>query len=310
MKIAVLRDDLTNPSLPDAADTLAEAGFVEKILTDGNDVRQIPFYADLEKTMGALQSYAPDVVFNLTESVCSQGGLAVFAPQLLDILRMPYTGNSTFAHLVSADKDLAKRLFLQNGLPAPSSVYRAGASYLLKAKTEHASAHLDDSCVVCPASEDELQDALKQKERETGLAWIAEEYIDGREFNVALLGDEVLPPAEMRFFPDFKGHRILTYEAKWNEDCDAYQLSRRSFDVEAGINQKLSAVALKCKDVLDLRGYTRIDFRMNTQGELFIIDLNTNPCIAPDSGFIAMAHEAGLSDKEVIERIVADAFSK
>jgi len=59
-----------------------------------------------------------------------------------------------------------------------------------------------------------------------------------------------------------------------------------------------------------LRGYTRIDFRMDAKGELFIIDLNTNPCIAPDSGFIAMAREAGLSDKNVIERIVADAFSK
>ena len=310
MKIAVLRDDLTNPSSPDAADTLAEAGFVERILADENNVRQIPFYADLEKTIDTLQQYVPDVVFNLTESVCAQGGLAVLAPQLLDILRLPYTGNRTFAHLVSADKDLAKRLFLQNGLPAPSSVYRAGASYLLKAKTEHASAHLDDTCVISPASEDKLRDALKRKERETGLTWIAEEYIDGREFNVALLGGEVLPPAEMRFFSDFKGHKILTYEAKWNEDCDAYQRSRRSFDIENEIKEKLSSIALKCKDVLALRGYTRIDFRMNAKGELFIIDLNTNPCIAPDSGFIAMAHEAGLSDKEVIERIVANAFSK
>ena len=310
MKIAVLRDDLTNPSSPDAMDTLAESGFVEKILSDGNDVRQIPFYADLEKTVGALQRYAPDVVFNLTESVCSQGALAVFAPQLLDILQLPYTGNKTFAHLVSADKALAKRLFSQSGLPVPSSAYRAGAAYLLKAKTEHASAHLDDTCVVLPACEDELKNALKRKELETGLSWIAEEYVDGREFNVALLGDEALPVAEMRFSPDFKGHRILTYEAKWNEDCDAYKRSCRSFEVERDIKEKLSAVALKCKDVLDLRGYTRIDFRMDAKGELFIIDLNTNPCIAPDSGFIAMAREAGLSDKDVIERIVADAFSK
>ena len=310
MKIAVLRDDLTDPTSPDAADTLAEAEFVEKTLADRNDVRQIPFYADLEKTISALQNYVPDVVFNLTESVCSQGGLAILAPQLLEMLKIPYTGNRTFAHLVSSDKDLAKRLFLQNRLPAPSSAYQAGATYLLKAKTEHASAHLDDTCVICPASEKELQDALKRKERETALTWIAEEYIDGREFNVALLGDNVLPPAEMCFSPDFKGHKILTYEAKWNEDSDAYRLSRRSFDVDDAIKEKLSSVALKCKDVLDLRGYTRIDFRMNAQGRLYIIDLNTNPCISPDSGFIAMAHKAGLSDKDVIERIITDAFSK
>ena len=310
MKIALLRDDLHTPTSPDATDTLAEAEFVEKILADENDVRQIPFYADLKKTINALQNEKPDVVFNLTESVCSQGGLAILAPQLLELLQIPYTGNRMFAHLVSADKDLAKRLFLQNGLPTPSSVYRKGTTYVLKAKTEHASAHLDDTCVVCPASENELNDALKMKKRETGLTWIAEEYVDGREFNVALLGDDVLPPAEMCFSPDFKGRKILTYEAKWNEECDAYQLSRRSFDVEDDIKAKLSAIALKCKDFLDLRGYTRIDFRMNARGELYIIDLNTNPCISPDSGFIAMAHEDGLSDKNVIERIVADAFSK
>lgn len=310
MKIAVLRDDLTGPTTPDAADTLEEAAFVEKVLAAGNKVCQLPFYADLDKTVQTIEAYAPDVVFNLTETVRGQGGLAVLAPQLLEVLKIPYTGNRPFAHLVSADKDLAKKLFLQNGLPAPSSCFRSGATYLLKAKTEHASAHLDDGCVITPASEKEMQDALVRKEQETDLPWIAEEYIDGREFNVALLGDEVLPPAEMRFSADFKGHRILTYEAKWNEESDAYQFSRRSFEMENEIKEELARIVLKCKKLLDLRGYTRIDFRMNAQGRLYIIDLNTNPCIAPDSGFIAMAHEAGMTDKEVMERIVADAFSK
>lgn len=310
MKIAVLRDDLTDPTSPDAVDTLAQADFVEKTLVDENEVFQISFYADLEKTIKALQTYAPDVVFNLTESVRSQGGLAIFAPQLLEILKIPYTGNRPFAHLVSADKNLAKKLFLQNGLLTPTSVFRPGATYLLKAKTEHASAYLDDGCVISPLSDRELRSALTRKERETGLKWIAEEYIDGREFNVALLGDEVLPPAEMCFSADFKGHKILTYEAKWNEDSDAYQFSRRSFETEPEIKKQLSDIALKCKSIFGLRGYTRIDFRMNAQGGLYIIDLNTNPCIAPDSGFIAMARQAGLTDKEIIKRIVDDAFSQ
>ena len=310
MKIAVLRDDLIDPTAPDAADTLEQAGFVENVMAAENEVCQLPFYADLDKTVQALKAYAPDIVFNLTETICNQGGLAVLAPQLLEVLKIPYTGNRPFAHLVSADKDLAKKLFLQNGLPAPASDFRSGATYLLKAKTEHASAHLDDGCVITPASEKELQAALSLKEQETGLAWIAEEYIDGREFNVALLGDTVLPPAEMCFSADFKGHKILTYEAKWNEESDAYQFSCRSFDVEPYIKKTLSDIALKCKNLLGLCGYTRIDFRMNAQGKLYIIDLNTNPCIAPDSGFIAMAHQAGLTDKEVMERIVSDAFSK
>lgn len=308
MKIAILRDDLSGNLRPDDQDNLEEAAFVENLLAADHETCQIPFYSDLAQTMAALKDFGPDLVFNLAESVCSQGGLAVFAPQILEIMRLPYTGNRTFAHLASADKALAKKILLQNGLPAPSDKYSKGSVYLLKAKTEHASIGLDDGCIIAPRTAAELQTALSAKEKETGLAWIAEEYIDGREFNVALLGNEVLPPAEMCFSPDFKGYKILTYEAKWNEDTDAYKQSRRSFEIEPEIIRSLQKLAQACKEALDLKGYTRIDFRMNRSKDLYIIDLNTNPCISEDSGFIAMSRRAGLSDKETIERIIKDAF--
>lgn len=308
MKIAILRDDLADNLRPDDQDNLEEAAFVESLLAADHETRQIPFYSDLAKTMAALKDFAPDLVFNLAESLCSQGGLAVFAPQMLEIMRLPYTGNRTFAHLISADKALAKKIMIQNGLPTPSGKFSKGSVYLLKAKTEHASIHLDDGCIITPETEEGLCTALTEKENETGLAWIAEEYIEGREFNVALLGDKILPPAEMCFSPDFKGHKILTYEAKWNEDAETYQQSQRSFEIESDIINRLRESASACRNSLELRGYTRIDFRMNRSGALYIIDLNTNPCISEDSGFVAMSRYAGLSDREMIERIMKDAF--
>lgn len=308
MKIAILRDDLTDNLRPDDQDNLEEAAFVESLLAHDHEIRQIPFYADIAKTMAELKDFSPYLVFNLAESLCSQGGLAVFAPQMLEVMRLSYTGNRTFAHLISADKALAKKVLLQNGLPAPSGCFSKGSTYLLKAKTEHASIHLDDRCIVTPETQQALEKELSAKEKETGLAWIAEEYIDGREFNVALLGDVILPPAEMCFSPDFKGHKILTYEAKWNENAETYQQSQRSFDIESDIINRLKELASACRNALELRGYTRIDFRMNRNGGLYIIDLNTNPCISEDSGFVAMSRRAGLNDREMIERIMEDAF--
>lgn len=307
MKIAILKDDLTSVIRADDNDNQEQADFVEQLLSE-HEVKQFPFSPDMKKNIKNLNAFKPDMVFNLVESVCGQGKLAVFAPQLLETLQIPFTGNKSFAHFISADKDLAKDLLLQNNLPTPTDEFVKGYTYILKAKTEHASIGLDESCIITPLSAEELKSALHNKEKSTKMEWIAEQYIDGREFNVGLLGDEVLPPAEMCFSNDFKGHKILTYEAKWNEDTSAYQKSRRTFDIDSDTIEKLKRLSLLCRGALGLKGYSRIDFRMDSAQNLYIIDVNTNPCIAPESGFIAMGHKAGLSAKKIIERIMENAF--
>lgn len=308
MRAVVLRDDVDGSGRADDLDNLQEADFIGRILSKHYETVQIPFTSDLGKTIRELQAFAPDFVFNLVESCCGAGALAVVAAELLEMMRIPFTGNRTYAHLLSADKVLARRVMEREGIPTPSDRFEKGRAYILKARMEHASIGLDDGCILCPDTAEELSEALEKKERATGRAWIAEEFVDGREFNAALLGEEVLPPAEMCFSPDFEGHRILTYEAKWDESAPAYARSTRSFDVEETVREELCTLARECRKRLDLKGYARIDFRMNGEGRLYVIDVNTNPCISPDAGFMAMAERAGLTPEDVIERIVKDAF--
>jgi D-alanine-D-alanine ligase len=308
MRAAVLRDDVDGSGRADDLDNLQEADFVGRILSERYETIQIPFTSDLGKTMTELRAFAPDFVFNLVESCCGAGALAVVATELLETMRIPFTGNRTYAHLLSADKALAKRVMEREGIPTPSGRFKKGQAYILKARMEHASIGLDDGCIVSPETAEELSKVLEDKERATGRAWIAEEFVDGREFNAALLGEELLPPAEMCFSPDFEGRRILTYEAKWDESTPAYARSMRSFELESDLREELCALVRTCRACLELKGYARVDFRMNGEGRLYVIDVNTNPCISPDAGFMAMAVRAGLTPADVIERIVNDAF--
>lgn len=316
MKIILALDDIAVADTPDAQDTLAQADFVEKTLLKlGHSVIRLPFTADLSRMRDAISAARADLVFNLVESVLNKGRLSVVATQLFDALNIPYTGNDSFAHGLSADKLAAKKFFLQTGIRTPAGYTVRTADnaplnkpYILKAAAEHASIGLTQKSVLVPAAAGELKTALlKLRSSQNALAFFAEEYIPGREFNTAFLDGRILPPAEMRFSEHFKGWKILTYEAKWQETTSSYQESARSFDFESSVAGELKKFALSVSRKLDLKGYTRLDFRLSDGGKPYLIDLNTNPCIAPDSGFIAMARKAGLSPENVIERIVADA---
>jgi D-alanine-D-alanine ligase len=308
MKIVILRDDLDDSNSLDEIDNLNEANFVESILRKNHEVKQIPFVPNLNIVIDELINEAPDVVFNLVESFCGSGAMAIVPVQLLEVLGIPFTGNHIFSHLVSADKNIAKHILQDKGIPTPKSCFLDGAEYIIKAKTEHASLALDDNCIKTFSSEEEMKLTLSQKKKETGLEWIAEQYIEGREFNCAILGKEILPPAEIRFEDDFIGHKILTYEAKWNDKSDSYRQSLRHFDIEQDIVKRLKNITETCRKKLNLKGYARVDFRMDKFGNLFVIDINTNPCISPNSGFVAMANQIGISNDSMIEKIIYDAL--
>jgi D-alanine-D-alanine ligase len=104
--------------------------------------------------------------------------------------------------------------------------------------------------------------------------------------------------------------RILGYKAKWDESSMEYQNTKRTFkfeDIDSGLIAELREIAKKCWKVFDLRGYARVDVRVGTDHLPRIIEINANPCIAPDSGFVAACYEAGLTNTEIIKRIINDA---
>ncbi|MCK9303657.1 MAG: hypothetical protein PHU62_08890 [Bacteroidales bacterium] len=308
MKILILRDDISHSDSIDELDNKEEADFAEEYLSKKHEVIQIPFISDLQIIMDRIKEFSPDVVFNLVESVCGNGAMSVIAVQMLQSMGVPFTGNNMYAQLISSDKALAKRLLRQSSIPTPTSAFKHDVEYILKMKGEHASMYLDDNCIRSFSTAEQMRNALQEKENSTGAKWIAEQYIDGREFNCAILGDIILPPAEIHFQDEFLGHKILTYEAKWNENAISYQQSLRTFDFEDKIKNRLATLMKMCAINLELRGYARVDFRMDKYENLYAIDINTNPCISPDSGFVAMVLHQGLTIEDMFDKIINDAF--
>ncbi|MEG2069766.1 MAG: ATP-grasp domain-containing protein, partial [Bacteroidales bacterium] len=306
MKIAILRNHIKNHAVNlDALDNLEEANFAEQYLAKHHQIKQIAFVSDLHIVITELATFQPDVVFNLVETVCNSDALSIIAVQLLEYLRIPYTGNRMMAQTITANKTLTKKFLQRYRIPTPSSKFISNTDYIIKANTEHSSIGLDNSCIARFKSANDLKQALKKKVEATGIQeWMAEQYIEGREFNCAFIANEILPPAEMCFDKEFIGHKILTYEAKWDEKADSYRQSKRSFEIAPSLKQRLIELTLLCQKKLKLKGYARVDFRMDANENLYVIDINTNPCISPDSGFVAMVEQHALSIEEMFNKIM------
>jgi len=158
-----------------------------------------------------------------------------------------------------------------------------------------------------------IEDLLKNRVNQCGGSWFAEKYINGREFNLSLLAGadgspHVLPPAEILFEGYNNGKpRIVGYRAKWNEDSYEYHHTPRSFNFPAfdeSLLIRLKEMAIKCWHLFGLRGYARVDFRVDEKGKPFILEVNINPCLSPDAGYAAALAQAGISYTEAIERIL------
>lgn len=192
-------------------------------------------------------------------------------------------------------------------LPSPTRV-------IVKAIWEHASFHMDDDAVVSLAAGASLDEILRSRDELTGRPHFAEAFIDGREFNLTLLagpdGPQVLPPAEIEFafYPDDKP-KIVGYRAKWDEDSFEYVNTPRRFEFlpqDQRLLKRLDDLAKHCWHVFDLRGYARVDFRVDDAGEPWILEVNANPCLAPDAGFAAAVERAGIGYDQAIGRILDD----
>ena len=320
-KVAILHGAVPPDASPDERDSLVQVEAVSAALQRlGYAPEPVPFSLDLESVQHALQRLDPAFVFNLVESVAGSGQLIHLAPALLDYLGLRYTGSRTEALFITSNKILAKKQLTAWGIATPlwfslSQTDDASGQlippYIIKSVWEHASIGLDgDSVVVEPQSPIPL---LQQRHRRYGGEWFAEAYIEGREFNLSLLADgkdpQVLPPAEIRFvdYPHGKP-KIVDYRAKWEPNSFEYRHTARSFDFSAEdspLLRQLRDIALACWHGFELRGYARVDLRVDRNHQPWVLEVNANPCLAPDSGFIAAAQRTGLSFDQVIARLVA-----
>lgn len=328
MKIAVVHNRVSSQDSPDARDVLIQAETVsESLLSLGHQPIRLSCSLDLSAVHKQLQEEKPDLIFNLVEDLEGHGRLIHFFPSLLDALRLPYTGSPAESIYTSSHKTLAKHFMRHNNLPTPCWIDPAFKSlqqdqpilannsgrWIIKSLWEHASLGLDSDAVINTDSSRIL--ALKMTERSPilGGACFAEEFIEGREFNLSLLdsgnGPEVLQPAEI-LFKNYTSDmvRIVDYQAKWEEDSFGYSNTVRSFDFDQQDMQlihTLKDLAQKCWHVFNLRGYARVDFRVDASGSPFILEVNANPCLSPDAGFAAALQRSGIDFEVAVKRILS-----
>lgn len=325
MKVVILHSEIGSCASADEQDVLTQVEAVSEALrTMGHRTVALPFCLDLPALSERLRFESCDFVFNLVETGGGQGRLIHLAPAFLDFLNLPYSGAGTEATFLSSNKLAAKRFLRAHRFRTPDWVsltetslkcsFPADSPFIIKSVWEHASVGLEEDSIVYPEDERELRHEIRKRLGNLGAAAFAEQYIDGREFNLSVLagrdGPEVLPPAEIKFIGYGKERpRIVGYRAKWDEKAFEYHHTPRSFDFggeDKPLLRSLRRIALRCWDLFELRGYARVDYRVDRDGAPWILEINSNPCLSPDSGFTAATGRAGLRFEEVIDRIMND----
>ncbi|NTW15935.1 MAG: D-alanine--D-alanine ligase [Syntrophaceae bacterium] len=323
MKVVILHGEVSADAGMDEKDVLVQATTVSSALTDLEYTPIIlPLSLNFLTSLDAIKEIQPSFVFNIVETLAGQGSLIHMAPSLLDYLNIPYTGAGTEAMFLTSNKVLAKQRLHAAGIPTPSFFIpgrTVGSSfvegtYIIKSVWEHASTWLDDTSIICARDLHSIHRAVLAQQNKLGMDCFAEIFIEGREFNLSLLagerGPEVLPPAEIRFddFPPDKT-RVVDYRSKWVEDSFEYHHTPRNFNFsqeDEPLLLQLTDLATQCWHVFDLRGYARVDFRVDSTGRPWVLEVNTNPCLSPDGGFYAAVERSGLTFTQAIERIIQD----
>lgn len=322
MRIALLYGAPATDAGPDEHDVLVQLAAVRAAL-QALDHTCIDYAlgADLAVARDWLQHTRPDLIFNLVESIDGDADRIHEAPELFAQLNIPFTGCDAEALLVTSHKLLCKERLLRDDLPTPAWSFDARqlrasgepGPWIVKPIAEDASVGIDDAAVCDSARA--AADRLESCQRAGG-QWFAERYIDGREVNVSLLANgaavEVLPPAEIVFrdyAPDKP--RIVGYAAKWLPESFEYHHTPRDFEQlarEPALCAELERIAARCWSLFELRGYARVDCRIDPCGDVWILEINANPCLSPDAGFAAAVERRGLNYATAIAHIVAAAL--
>jgi D-alanine-D-alanine ligase len=268
-----------------------------------------PFVRKIEATQ-------PDLVFNLCEGFGEQSSGEYCIAGLLELLGVPYTGSGPFALALALDKPTAKQLFTAAGLLTPGfTVCREGAQLpsgvayplILKLAGEDASLGITTANVV--NDEASCLARLHALFAEHHAPVLAEQFIEGREFTVAILDREPIVLEEIVFTVEPK---ILCYRAKWATGSVEDLGTRAVFEPEVAPaqRQEMFDLAIRATDVIGARDYSRVDFRMNDRGEIYVLEVNPNPDITPNSGYRGSLQAAGIAFPDFVNRIATCALGR
>lgn len=324
MLVAIAYDRPPENARPDELDAITQAQEVRSALERlGHRAVELPCTLDLDSARRAIQSLRPDMLFNLVESLGGHARLIHVVPGVLEALGQPFTGCGAEAQFMTSNKLAAKRALVSAGIATPEwtpggARGACSGDWIVKSVWEHASVGLDDDAVVRQDSGRSVHRVIQDRRRSLGGEWFAERFIAGREFNLSMLArhggpPRVLAPAEIVFKGDWGDRpRIVGYKAKWGEGTFEYQGTPRRFDFpprDTTLVEELSLLAMRCWDLFELRGYARVDFRVDEAGSPWVLEVNTNPCLSSDAGFAAAVQRSGMVMEDAVAAILDDARS-
>jgi len=281
---------------------------------------------DPERLARQLRAQDPCLVFNLADAVGGVAEREAHIPALLELLGLPYTGNTSQTLALCLDKPKTKALLRRAGLPTPSgAVLRdpwrdslTGPTYpvIVKPTAADASHGIEPTNVV----EDERAARSKAAEIIARFppAALVETFIDGREFNVAVVQlepsgrPELLPLAEIDWRLPEGVPRVCGFTAKWVASSESAKQTPIVCPaaVSATLERRIRDLCVAAFDAVSGRDYLRIDLRVDENEDPSILEINPNPCLSPDAGLARSARVAGWSYDELIERIARQAEAR
>ena len=295
-----------------------EYDVIETLREQGHEVRVLGVHDDLAGIRPTAGFFEPHIVFNLMEAFA---GITTFDQNVvsyLELLRLRYTGCNPRGLMLARDKALSKKLLAYHRIPVPDfMVVRYGRKPALPKKMHfplivkslffEASAGISQASVV--EDEEQLARRVQFIHDTLGTAAIVEQFIDGRELYVGVLGNErleVLPVWEMSF-AQMPGNRwrIATERVKWNTRYQKKNgIMTNAAKLEDAAVSHIQRIAKRAYRALDLNGYARVDLRMDDDGRAYVLEANPNPNLAYGEDFAESAEVNGLSYEKLLERII------
>jgi D-alanine-D-alanine ligase len=296
-----------------------EYDVISHLKAAGHDVMPLGISDNLSELRRAIVDWKPDIVFNLLEEF---DGIVTYDQHVvafLELMRQPYTGCNPRGMLLSRDKVLSKQLLSYHRVPTPQfMVFARGRRprlpkrlrfpMFVKSSTDDASLGIAHASVV--SDERQLKDRIGFIHDQTHADALVEEYIEGREIYVGVIGNDrlkVLPVWEMTFGTLPQGHpAIATRKVKWDRGYQRkYGITTAAAqNLPEDILSRLEQLSKRIFRALHLTGYARMDFRLRTDGALYALEANANPNLSAEEDFAQSALTAGMDYPGVLHRIL------
>ena len=305
----------------------AEYDVADALFLNGHDVRFVGVHDNLQTVVDELRAFAPDLVFNCVESFGGEARLDYLVAAVLESQDLAYTGASPLALLLTRNKALSKQVLAYHGIRVPGFITFHPGDPVCLAPDVHfplivKPVGMDASEGIAQASVVESMDQLTERvafvQESFGEPAIAEEFIQGRELYVSVIGNgerlEILPLVELVFDKERNRpkERIATRAAKWDVPYRDRRGIRNVFarPITEGARQQIEAITRTAFRALYLRDYARLDVRLTPEGEIWVIEANANPFISIGHDTANAADKAGLTYPAFIQRLVEEAIER